>query len=490
MSTTPSLVRQFCLLRLTLVLREVIQPFRETAGLVSVGLSKSGPITHQEMRPSRAFAGILCVLALVTVTGWWIGFGLPEKGVPKGLTGSSAKGGASRPDSSATPSTNGRLTMLELAALALNEGVRLPKDQKPKSFKQPNSSGGAPSREETLLQQLETGSEAEASEAIRGLAALGGAVNHQRLGEIMKDEGWSDALRTDAALALLETGKAADARRAVRELAVIGGDANTGRLDGIVKDAALSKDLRLEAALGLGIIGTPRAADALIDAFATFSDPQTQEQLLEPLGRFPFPQIEATWREFLADPNTSNQLRVAAVDALSNSSPESLPFLKTLAASDRDPKVREMSAWAISVQGQNGSLGPELARMTTSEREPDVRRRLYEALLAQAANPAESLLPQIRNETDIAARMAGFNAVGDAVKRNATPGLTATFNAHIVPELTQVALSSESLNIRMRAVFALRRADTPAARQALLEISQTQTPQIASAASHGLKASK
>jgi hypothetical protein len=66
--------------------------------------------------------------------------------------------------------------------------------------------------------------------------------------------------------------------------------------------------------------------------------------------------------------------------------------------------------------------------------------------------------------------------------------LTSEFNANIIPELTQIAVSPGSLNLRMRAVFALRRANTPAAREALTEISQTPTQQIAAAARNGLQA--
>jgi HEAT repeat protein len=344
--------------------------------------------------------------------------------------------------------------------------------------------------EKALLAVLETGNEAEALKALRALAALGGEINLQRMAAIMKDNAWSDELRTEAARALLEKGDAAEMALAVRALALIGGDANTDALTLIIKNPEFPEALRLEAALGLGRIATPRAGDGLLESFWMFSEPEIHEQLLGALGHFPFDQIESLWKEFLEDPDTSTELRVAAVDALSNSSFEALSFLKSMAESDRDSEVRERAAWAIAAHSQTGWMGQDLARMAGIEPEADVRRRLYEALTVQTDNPAESLLPMIQSETDIAARVAGFNALGEAIKHGTSSGVTEAFEAKIIPELTAIAVSKESLNIRMRAVFALRRADTAAARQALQVISQTPNPKIALAALHGLQAAK
>ncbi len=340
--------------------------------------------------------------------------------------------------------------------------------------------------EKSLIQLLETGDDADASVAIHSLAAIGGKPNMKILDGIMKDDAWPDELRTEAALELLNTGNDTDAMSAISGLAVIGGDTCADHLTEIMRDTQRPENLRLEAALGLGVIGTPRAGNALATAFHLFPNPEIHAQLLDSLGRFPFPLIETTWGQYLDAPGTPDDLRSAAAEALAGSSPEALPFLQKLAATDRDPNVREMAAWAISAHGTDGALGSKLAEMARSEPEADVRRRLYEALLNQAQNPAESLLPVIREETDTAARVAAFNAVGDAVRRDKSSPLASEFDTQIVPELTQIALSQETLNIRMRAVFALRRAETPAAREALVEISVTPSKQIAQTAMNGL----
>lgn len=378
--------------------------------------------------------------------------------------------------------------------MAIIGGVESPEKAKlPESLRKAGEGADDREKEQALITALETGSDAEALEAIRALAALGGELNHRRLAAIMKDNRWPASLRTEAARALLKSDKPAEAQFAVRALAVIGGEANAESLSAMITNVALPKPLRLEATLAMGIVGSPRARDALVNAFRVFPEPEDHEQILGALGQFPFVQIEATWKQILGDPNTPAEVRVAAVDALAGSSPDALPFLKTMAASDRDPEVREMSAWAISALAadtENESLGPDLARMATTEPEADVRRRLYEALPAQVNNPSESLLPLIQSETDYAARVAGFTALADSVKRGAASSLSSKFDAEIVPELTEIAVSNQTLDVRTRAVFALRRANTPASRQALQTLSETPNPKIALAARHGLQTAK
>ena len=228
----------------------------------------------------------------------------------------------------------------------------------------------------------------------------------------------------------------------------------------------------------------------MIAAFSEFSDTDVQEVLLGSLGHFPFAQIAETWKTFLADPSTPSGLRAAAAEALSNSSADAVPFLESLASADREADVREMAAWALSTQAPGGALGSKIAQMLPLEPEPDVRRRLYESLLVQAENPSESVLQVIEQEDDPAARVAAMNAAGDAVGRKQSSSLAATFDSQMVPELQAVALGNSSPNLRMRAVFALRRAGTPAALTALANISQTTAPEIATAARNGLQASR
>jgi HEAT repeat protein len=127
-----------------------------------------------------------------------------------------------------------------------------------------------------------------------------------------------------------------------------------------------------------------------------------------------------------------------------------------------------------------------LADLAERETDADVRRRLYEALLPQAGIPAERLLPIVEAENDIAARVAGFNAIGRVTHQQPASAVATAFDEKIVPALVQIATAPNSLNIQMRAVFALRRAQTTAAQAALATIANSAPPQVATAARHGL----
>jgi HEAT repeat protein len=456
-----------------------------------VDRASDSTIRHSPPRSQRRI--VIGGLALVLVAGTWLAVGNFGNSIFARFSGS--KAGPSHVQTARSANdVSGRLSIADAAVMAVLGGVQAPEKVKlPGNLRSSGDGSDVDQREQELIKIIETGTDAEALAAIRELAGLGGALNRRRLSAIMTDSRWPAALRSEAARALLASENPMQARFAAKALAVIGGEENVTSLRAMITNESLPKPLRLEATLSMAIIGTPQARDALVGALQVFPEPEMHEQILGALGEFPFPQIEATWRQILSDPNTPAEVRVAAVDALAGSTSDALPFLKKVASSDHDPMVREMSAWAISALpggAENDSLGPDLARMAAAEPDADVRRRLYEALPAQVNNPAESLLPVIQNETDYAARVAGFNALADTVKRGASSGLAAKFDAEIVPELTDIAVSNQTLDVRTRAVFALAKAKTPAALQALQTLSETPNQKIALAARHGLQTAK
>jgi HEAT repeat protein len=275
---------------------------------------------------------------------------------------------------------------------------------------------------------------------------------------------------------------------AIRGLSIIGGTDVSEKLVTLLRDSKQPDRIRIEAALGLGAIGTPEAADMLAKAFLETKEAEIGTQVLNALGRFPFETVADTFKEFLSSSEVPAETRVVAVEALAYSSAGAVPFLLGFAEGDADADVRASAAWAISTHGRYQDIAPVLTDMVEAEPDADVRRRLYEALLPQSEIPAERLLPSVLEEDDIAARVAGFNTLASAAAQGSSDPVIATFDQQIVPELLQIATSDNSVNIRMRAVFALRRAQTAAAQAALTEIANhASNPQIAEAARHGLK---
>ena len=277
---------------------------------------------------------------------------------------------------------------------------------------------------------------------------------------------------------------------AIQGLSAIGGEDVAARIAGILADGQRADQIRIQAALGLGTIGTPSAHAALVQGFGQAPSNDLATQILNSLGRFEFSTVADTFGQYLAAPDTPAEMRIVSVEALANSSTEAVPFLLRLAEGDADADVRASAAWAMSAHDMVNDLGPALTDLAEREPDADVRRRLYEALLPQAGIPAERLLPIVRAEDDIAARVAGFNAVGRAAHQQPSSLLAATFDNEIAPELVRIATTPNSLNIQMRAVFALRHAQTLAAQAALAVIANNARPQVATAARNGLWATK
>jgi len=277
---------------------------------------------------------------------------------------------------------------------------------------------------------------------------------------------------------------------AIRGLAALGDSEASTTLGGILGDAARSESVRVEAALGLGDLAVPAARDVLMDAFAKTDAGDVKTQILNSLGKFSWGSVADVFQDYIAAADTPPEMRVAAVEALAHSTSDAVPFLMDLAGENGDAEVRASAAWAVSAQDPPPQLAPRLAEMTEREPDSDVRRRLYEALLPQGRIPAARLFPSVLAEEDIAARVAGFNVLGHAAAQEPDAVSTATFDSQIVPELASIATSPNSLNVQMRAVFALRYAQTPAARQALALIASAGRPQVATAARNGLEASE
>ena len=273
---------------------------------------------------------------------------------------------------------------------------------------------------------------------------------------------------------------------ALRGLGAIGDADVSDKLAGLLADPGEPESVRIVAARGLGNRAGPAQRDVLVKALLKEKEPDVADEILSSLGRFPFPMVADTFEKYLNSPDTPQTMRVAAVEALAHSSREAVPFLLDVAGGDSDSEVRASAAWSLSLQGPHDKLGPTLADMAERENDPDVRRRIYEAMLPQSGIPPEQLLERAISEDDVATRVAGFNVLGELAGRGASESTTVFFDQMVVPELLQIAVSETSLNLRMRAVFALRRARTTAAHSALVQIADTPTPQIAEAARHGL----
>ncbi len=344
-----------------------------------------------------------------------------------------------------------------------------------------------------LWEIAETGSEEEALQALRLLAEQEDPQILQRLCLIARDDAWPMRLRRFVAEALIQRGTQGEAEVGLWTLAVLGTPEDGVRLAQALRGFPPEDPLGEVAAAALAKINWPGATPALMEALeATRKAPAQEENslrqtaILDALGSRPFAETQSLFTELLDPHRTEPSLRSAAAEALANSSADSRAVLLQTLSQDPAEDVRAMAAWALSAQVRDDLPGAQLRQFTEQESSSEVRTRLYEAMLGQKENPAGQIWGIISQEEDPAARIAGFNALGDAIGQGLGGVNTARFDVEVVPQLLALAQGADSLNLRLRSVFALRRAATPAAQAALQKLAGFDSPEVAQAARNGL----
>jgi HEAT repeat protein len=170
----------------------------------------------------------------------------------------------------------------------------------------------------------------------------------------------------------------------------------------------------------------------------------------------------------------SSELRVAAIESLAQAKGDPTAFLASF-ISDSDAEVRASAAWTMSATDATGNAAPQLLAALQGEQDPEVRRRLYQALGNQESFDTSTTLALIQRETDLAARVAGMDLLAASLRSNPTPEVQTYFDQTAAPSLKNTALTGETSHERMAAVIALVRASTPSAMSALQDLAQQAT---------------
>lgn len=275
---------------------------------------------------------------------------------------------------------------------------------------------------------------------------------------------------------------------AVAGLVLLGDDQAVRLLRETLFNPDADPSVRHLIAWRLADVQSRAALEALKSAFMELDLPsEIRQQLIVSLGRFPFSQTAEVFRNVVDNPTLDSEFRTAATEALIDAGQSALPFLTDLASRHSDAEVRASAAWALGMHPQTGNLGEQLAASVKNEVDADVRRRLYESLMRQDQIPVDQLLEHALNEEDIASRVAAANMLAVAVGQiSSSRALQQRFDAEAVPNLQNIALGNQSLNIRYRAVFALARAGTESALSALQEIERQGEPQVAALAARNV----
>jgi len=274
-------------------------------------------------------------------------------------------------------------------------------------------------------------------------------------------------------LGLLNDPSQAIVQAAIRGLAQLGSPEAVTALTQLLNDSLRSGDIRSEAATGLGNITGPGAMAALAQAAMTLGDEDLVTQVLSAIGGRDFSETQSFFQQYMGSA-VSSDLRVAAIESLAQAKGDPTAFLAGY-ISDSDAEVRASAAWTMSATDATGNASPQLLAALQGEQDPEVRRRLYQALGNQQSLDTSTALALVQRETDPAARVAGMDLLASSLRNNPTPEVQTFFDQTAAPALKNTALTGETSHERMAALIALVRASTPSAMSALQDLAQQAT---------------
>lgn len=262
------------------------------------------------------------------------------------------------------------------------------------------------------------------------------------------------------------------ARGALRGWASLGDSESIQLLAKTLLDGKKGDDLRAEAALGLSKVNHPRAYQTLLDGIDKISDREVVKSILTGLGERPFAETEGFFRAYVERSDLSTDLRVAAVEALGQSDGNATPLLLQQLRSE-DSRIRAAAAWALATLDNPVDAAPQFFSFLEREGDPEVRKRIYQALENQSNLDSEQLLNAVLNESEPEPRLAGLKTFAAQVAENQF--LATEFDRFAVPLLEKLAIGRHDLNDRLVAVIALKQAQTRGALEALAKIGAPST---------------
>jgi HEAT repeat protein len=267
--------------------------------------------------------------------------------------------------------------------------------------------------------------------------------------------------------ALLRDDDESVVRGAVRGLAVMPDGETVKLLSEIIGDRQRSHAVRLEAALALGEVGTPEAYESLIKHGGNKQDREIAEAVMSGLGRQSFDRTGDFFRAYLKSARVDPEMRILALESLEQTTGDVAPFLATFLASE-DADLRAAAAWALANLDEPGDVAQQLVGQLRTETQPEVRTRIYQALENQETSSPALLLPLIVSDGDATARVAGMKFLATQLASGeGNHTLAKQFDDVVVPQLADLSLNGQDVQIRLGSVIALKQARTPQSIRAL-----------------------
>jgi HEAT repeat protein len=275
-------------------------------------------------------------------------------------------------------------------------------------------------------------------------------------------EGLGECPHQEACPLLVELADDADettARGAVRGMALRADGQAIASLGEILFNPDKPDSVRGEAALALGTISQPAALTVLLRAVDEIQDEALARDVLDGLGRQSISQTAAFFQGYLDSPAVPIDLKAAALEALSRAEGDMGPMLLKY-VTNPNAQLRSAAAWSLSALENPPDLGPQLLDRLKRETDPEVRRRLYQALGNQESCDWDSVITLAGSESDPSARLAALDLLTGACQPGASRQLVDFFDRNALPELKQIALNSISAEDRLLATISICRSET------------------------------
>lgn len=315
-----------------------------------------------------------------------------------------------------------------------------------------------------VLKQAALGGDVELAEIIAGV--LGNCRNAESL----------DILKT-----LLAHTNEPVVLASVQSLGQHGTAAALSLLRDVLQDAKQTIDVRAEAALSAGATPLPEAFTMLRDALGHVADEAIASQIVRAIASRPFEESGSFLQTYLNTREVASDLKAEALKALGGVKGDTAGLLLNFAQNE-DAELRAAAVRGLGGDNAPSDVGDEIVALLATETDSLVRKRLYQALAHQQSFDLAAAWAQTESERDPAVRMAGLRLLADAVQQSRSADIGELFDSRAVPELKAMALNSESMDNRLAAVMALRRAGTDISVAALQQVAtQTADPRVTEA---------
>ena len=249
---------------------------------------------------------------------------------------------------------------------------------------------------------------------------------------------------------------------AIRGLSAIGDENTIAILSNFISTPDTTRGVATEAAIGLGNIDHPDSYNALIEAYYSAKkagNADLQYDIITGLGERDISETKEFFQNILDENMSDPSTRLAAVEALKNAQGDTGSlFINSL--NDGDPEVRAEAAWALAFAEDPGDVAMELEAHLANEGNAEVRKRLYQALGNQENADIDAIAGIVFEEMDLDARLAGYDFLARNIGSSENEKIREQFEKKAIPELQRIALSEESLHLKLSAVIALKRAGT------------------------------